>query len=115
MKSNPLKAIYSASLLCTALGFSTSSLALTDQEQLGRFLYFDENLSLNQNQACASCHLPEAGFADPDTNLPVSEGSIAGKFGSRNSPSSSYAAFFPSSPSRAGFRADSSGMAVRRI
>ena len=95
MKPNTLNAILSASLLCTALGFSTSSFALTDQEQLGRFLYFDEALSINQNQACASCHLPEAGFADPDQHLPVSEGSIAGKFGSRNSPSSSYAAFFP--------------------
>jgi len=95
MKPNTLKAMLSASLFCTAFGFTTSSFALTDEEQLGRFLYFDENLSKNQNQACASCHLPEAGFADPDRLLPVSEGSDAGKFGSRNSPSASYAAFFP--------------------
>ncbi len=95
MKPKNLKVILHGCLLSTALGFTTSSFALTDQEQLGRLLYFDEALSINQNQACASCHLPTAGFADPDQHLPVSEGSIAGKFGSRNSPSSSYAAFFP--------------------
>ena len=95
MKPQNLKVLVHGCLLSTALGFTTNSFALTDQEQLGRFLYFDENLSINQNQACASCHLPAAGFADPDQHLPVSEGSIAGKFGSRNSPSASYAAFFP--------------------
>ena len=95
MKPKTLKVILHGCLLSTAVGFATSSFALTDQEQLGRFLYFDVNLSINQNQACASCHLPVVGFADPDQNLPVSEGSIAGKFGSRNSPSASYAAFFP--------------------
>jgi cytochrome c peroxidase len=95
MKPKNLKVILHGCLLSTALGFTTSSFALTDQEQLGRLLYFDEALSINQNQACASCHLPTVGFADPDQHLPVSEGSIAGKFGSRNSPSSSYAAFFP--------------------
>lgn len=95
MKSQNLKLLVHGCLLSTALGFTTNSFALTDQEQLGSLLYFDENLSINQNQACASCHLPTAGFADPDQHLPVSEGSIAGKFGSRNSPSASYAAFFP--------------------
>jgi len=95
MKSKLLKTTLYGGLFCATFGFTTSSFALTDQEQLGRFLYFDENLSINQNQACASCHLPAAGFADPDSHLPVSEGSIAGRFGSRNSPSASYAAFFP--------------------
>lgn len=95
MISKTLKVSLCGSLLGGVLGFTTSSFALTDEEQLGRFLYFDKNLSINQNQACASCHLPEAGFADPDRHLPVSEGSIEGKFGGRNSPSSSYAAFFP--------------------
>lgn len=93
-----IKATFYGGLICALLTMSAVGWAATpkeQQEQLGRFLYFDENLSLNQNQACASCHHPDAGFADPDTHLPVSEGSIAGKFGGRNSPSSSYAAFFP--------------------
>lgn len=71
--------------------------ALTPSQQLGELLYFDSYLSLNANQACASCHLPP-GFADPrnaanPAALPVSEGSIAGLFGGRNAPTAAYAAF----------------------
>ena len=58
-------------------------------------LYFDKNLSSPPGQACASCHLPQAGFAEPDQTLPVSEGVIAGRFGGRNSPTSGYASFSP--------------------
>ncbi len=85
---------YLGALLATSL-VTQSAIAMTPQEQLGRFLYFDENLSINKNQSCASCHLPTAGFAEPERQLPVSEGSIPGTFGSRNAPSASYAAFFP--------------------
>ncbi len=68
---------------------------LNKTEQLGEFLYFDENLSEPAGQACASCHLPSAGFDDPDSDLPVSEGVIPGLFGGRNSPASSYAMYAP--------------------
>ena len=64
-------------------------------EQLGEFLYFDEDLSEPAGQACASCHLPEVGFDDPDAELPVSEGVIADRFGDRNSPASAYAMYAP--------------------
>lgn len=76
-------------------GFMSTASALTAKEALGKQLYFDENLSEPNGQACASCHLPSAGFADPDQNLPVSEGVIPGRFGGRNSPTASYAAFIP--------------------
>ena len=83
--------------LTTCLFFSMSATvsALTPKEALGKKLYFDETLSEPNGQACASCHLPSAGFADPDQNLPVSEGVIPGRFGGRNSPTASYAAFIP--------------------
>ena len=68
---------------------------LTQIEELGEFLYFDENLSEPAGQACASCHLPDAGFVDPDRGLPVSEGVIPGLFGGRNSPASAYAMYAP--------------------
>ena len=68
---------------------------LTSQERLGKMLFFDKNLSEPNGQSCASCHHPKAGFADPDTHLPVSEGVIQGLFGGRNSPTASYAKFFP--------------------
>ncbi|HEX5792236.1 MAG TPA: cytochrome c peroxidase [Rheinheimera sp.] len=34
------------------------------QIDLGRYLFFDPLLSANHQQACASCHQPERGFAD---------------------------------------------------
>ncbi|UCG61688.1 MAG: T9SS type A sorting domain-containing protein [Candidatus Zixiibacteriota bacterium] len=64
-------------------------------ERLGELIYFDERLSEPNGQSCASCHLPEAGFDDPDNNLPVSEGVIPGRFGNRNSPITAYAMFSP--------------------
>jgi|JI9StandDraft_2_1071091.scaffolds.fasta_scaffold13097_3 cytochrome c peroxidase len=34
---------------------------------LGRFLFYDKNLSQNQTQSCASCHLQEFAFTDRKT------------------------------------------------
>ena len=90
MKLNQLLPIAS---LC--LAFSGTASALTNIEQLGKSLYFDTNLSEPAGQSCASCHDPAAGFADPDQNLPVSEGVIPGRFGGRNSPVAAYATFTP--------------------
>ncbi len=73
----------------------TSVQALTPFQQLGEELYFDSNLSEPDGQSCSSCHLPSAAFADPDQGIPVSEGVISGLFGSRNSPTASYAMFSP--------------------
>ncbi len=65
-------------------------------EQLGEKLFNDKNLSGGINgQACSSCHTSSAGFADPDQNIPVSEGVFPGRFGGRNSPTASYAMFIP--------------------
>jgi cytochrome c peroxidase len=74
---------------------------LTPVEQLGRSIYFDENLSLNRNQACATCHHPKAGFAAPNGNDKfnetggVIEGSVPGRFGNRKPPTAAYAAVSP--------------------
>ena len=51
---------------------------------LGEKLYFDKRLSINDSQACASCHLLDNGSAGVD-NLPVSPGA-KGESGTRNSP-----------------------------
>lgn len=64
-------------------------------EEVGRELYFDTNLSNPAGQSCASCHTPEAGFDDPDDLDPTSEGAVANRFGARNTPMASYAAFIP--------------------
>lgn len=69
---------------------------LSKKEELGKLLFFDENLSNPPGQSCASCHDPKAGFADPDYELPVSQGVIPqSRFGNRNSPTAAYASFSP--------------------
>ncbi len=65
-------------------------------EDLGRQIFFDTNLSNPLGQSCASCHLPESSFTDPDTHIPTSEGAVTGLFGSRNAPTISYSQFIPS-------------------
>jgi cytochrome c peroxidase len=69
------------------------------KEQLGESIFFDTNLSINQNQSCAGCHGPEAGWTGPEsfTNAhgAVYEGSIPGRFGNRKPPSAAYATLSP--------------------
>ncbi len=78
---------------------SAATTTLSEKEALGQLLYFDTNLSINRNQACASCHFPPnfvdpANVADP-ANAPVSLGSDISLNGGRNAPSAGYAAFSP--------------------
>ena len=72
---------------------------LSDSEQLGKSVFMDENLSLNGNQSCASCHGPSVGWTGPirDINATggVYEGSIDGAFGNRKPPSAAYATQSP--------------------
>lgn len=51
---------------------------------LGKKLYFEKRLSINDTQSCATCHRLEDGFAGVD-NLPTSPGA-KGEVGTRNSP-----------------------------
>lgn len=73
---------------------SLKSATLSSLEQLGKELFFDENLSANSNQSCAACHAPEVGFTGPDSfiNLhgTVYEGSVPGSFGDRKPPTAAY-------------------------
>ena len=65
--------------------------------ELGKKIFFDESLSSQGNQSCASCHDPDHGFADGRVSetAPVSEGSETGAFGDRNAPTAAYASFTP--------------------
>jgi cytochrome c peroxidase len=66
---------------------------------LGKLIFFDNNLSANGNQSCASCHDPAVGWTGPIAAInlagAVYEGSIAGRFGNRKPPSSAYATQSP--------------------
>jgi cytochrome c peroxidase len=50
--------------------------------ELGKRLYFDKRVSVDDSISCASCHVPDKGFADPRQ---FSAG-VGGKLGNRNSP-----------------------------
>jgi len=86
-------------MLLMASGSATADIPLTPMEQLGKSIFFDENLSINGNQSCAACHGPEAGWTGPNSNVneysSVYEGSIAGRFGDRKPPSAAYATLSP--------------------
>ena len=92
----------SRSLLCFTLALGllalmpASAAALTSLESLGKKLYNDTRLSTPNGQACADCHAPAAGWADPVRTWPVSQGVIGDRFGNRNSPAAAYAAYSPS-------------------
>ena len=62
--SKTLSASY-ASLFFLIGSLSTATHALTPIEELGKSLYFDENLSEPSGQSCASCHDPDFAFVDP--------------------------------------------------
>jgi len=72
---------------------------LTSNQELGKFIFFDVNLSINKNQSCATCHEPEVGWTGPkaliNSHGAVYEGSILGSFGDRKPPSSAYATQSP--------------------
>ncbi len=96
-----LLALFSVALL-SGCGSSSSDdgvigagVPLSSIAELGRQIYFDQNLSNPVGQSCASCHLPVAGFADPESHFPVSEGAVLSRFGARNAPTASYAALIP--------------------
>jgi cytochrome c peroxidase len=63
---------------------------------LGEKVFNDTNLSIPAGVSCASCHDAGTGFAEPDNQLPTSQGSL-GKttFGKRNAPTAAYAAYIP--------------------
>jgi cytochrome c peroxidase len=84
-----------ASPSTSELGAAATAVMVT----LGRDIFFDQTLSANGNQACASCHDPSVGWTGPLTEVnaagAVYEGSIDGRFGNRKPPSSAYATFSP--------------------
>ena len=74
-----------------------------DQSQqvtlLGKLLFYDRHLSVGRNEACAFCHMPEAGFAGPVSELnrttAAYPGSIRTRFNARIPQTHGYASFSP--------------------
>lgn len=66
--------------------------------EMGQALFFDPNLSKNRTQACATCHNPDAGFADNrdnGVNAMASLGDDGKSIGDRQAPTATYAKFSP--------------------
>ena len=94
-----MKHVWMATGLLPLLAMPSLAAELSPIEQLGKSLFFDTNLSVNRNQACASCHDPDTGFTSPFDEFnaagAVVQGSVAGRFGNRKPPSAAYATFSP--------------------
>src|SRR6201997_4995787 len=68
-------------------------------ELLGKLLLYDKDLSVNRNEACAFCHMPETGFTGPVSELNRTTGSYPGsvrtRFSDRKPQSHAYAPLAP--------------------
>lgn len=83
------------SVAAAGLAQAKDSVPLTLEEELGKSLFFDKSLSINNNLACAGCHAPTVGWTGPRRQInltgSVYEGSVSGRFGNRKPPSAAYA------------------------
>ncbi len=77
----------------------TAASQLTPQQELGKRLFFDTNLSEPPGQACATCHGPTVGFTGPDSDInmqtAIYSGALIPRFGNRKPPAASYAGLSP--------------------
>jgi cytochrome c peroxidase len=73
--------------------------ALTPQEELGKNLFFDTNLSDPPGLSWAACHGSGVGYTGPDQAInaagTVYEGAVAGRFGNSKPPAAAYAGNSP--------------------
>jgi cytochrome c peroxidase len=68
-------------------------------EALGELMLFDKNISPHNNEACASCHMPYAGFSGPIQSVNLTmiayPGTVRVRAGKRTAQRHPYAPFFP--------------------
>jgi cytochrome c peroxidase len=68
-------------------------------ELIGKLLLYDKHLSVNRNEACAFCHMPETGFTGPVSELNRTTGSYPGsvrtRFSNRKPQTHAYAPLSP--------------------
>jgi cytochrome c peroxidase len=68
-------------------------------ELLGKLMLYDKQLSVNRNEACAFCHMPETGFTGPVSELNRTTGAYPGsertRFSDRKPQSHAYAPLSP--------------------
>jgi cytochrome c peroxidase len=76
-----------------------SSTRMSQVRVLGKLLLFDKNLSVNKNEACSFCHMPDTDFTGPISSLNQTTvsypGSVRTRFGHRKPQSYTYSPFYP--------------------
>src|SRR5215472_13079506 len=76
-----------------------SSTRMDQVRILGKLLLFDKNLSVNRNEACSFCHMPDTDFTGPISILNQTTvaypGSVRTRIGHRKPQSYTYAPFYP--------------------
>jgi len=72
---------------------------LQQVELLGKAMLYDKELSVNHNEACTFCHMPETGFTGPVSELNRTTGSYPGsvrtRYSERKPQTHSYAPLSP--------------------
>src|SRR6202158_6201545 len=72
---------------------------IQQNEVLGKLMLYEKDLSVNRNEACAFCHMPETGFTGPVSELNKTTGSYPGsvrtRFSNRKPQSHAYAPLSP--------------------
>jgi cytochrome c peroxidase len=68
-------------------------------ETLGELMNYDQNISPNRNEACASCHMPYVAFSGPIPSVNLTmiayPGTVHFRAGKRTAQRYTYAPFFP--------------------
>jgi cytochrome c peroxidase len=86
-------------LVCAGSAGPVVAQTLTPNEEVGKSIFFDKKLSINNNQSCADCHAPIVGWTGPKPGFnmagAVYEGSINNRFGGRKPPAAGYATLSP--------------------
>jgi cytochrome c peroxidase len=66
---------------------------------LGKLIFYDQQLSVNRNQSCSFCHMPETGFTGPVSALNQTTvaypGSVRTRFGKRSPQTHTYSSYSP--------------------
>jgi cytochrome c peroxidase len=98
---NGVKVALVCAILFTAIsgGAVYAQSSLSAVEELGKNLFFDDNLSEPAGQACAACHSPEVGYTGADARInafgTVYPGAVTTRFGNRKPPAAAYAGDSP--------------------
>src|ERR1035437_4089093 len=83
-------ALAAAALLLLVVAGASAQGTLPPNEELGKKLFLDTNLSPPSGLACAGCHGSQVGYTGPDAAInaagAVYEGAVAGRFGNRKPP-----------------------------